>query len=184
MHSTWLKYKKFRFWASFTSGVNDESEGNGGSEDEDGYASYSDPGEDELEFELPEAAACKNSWESLPPSPPPSPPPFSHSPSPMDMLSDHLCSPSPPIMLMDDLNDVNFLVNLRLEAEMSLPIEPHIKHYPNIQASKCVCSHAPEHNHYHDQLHTADVDNPWMPFKSELDEHVAHRFIFENKNVS
>ncbi|KAE9397784.1 hypothetical protein BT96DRAFT_1034641 [Gymnopus androsaceus JB14] len=159
--------------ADVESPMNDESEGNGGSEDEDGYASYSDLGEDELEFELAEAAACENSWEPLPPSLPPSPPPFSCSPSPTDMLSDHSRSPSPPIMLMDDLNDVNFPVNPRLEAKMSLPAEPHIEHYPDIRAGKPVGSRAPEHDHYHDRLHAADVDNPWRPFKSELDWHVA-----------
>ena len=140
-----------------------------GRSDEDGYASYADLGDDELEFDA-ENARCENSWEpSLPPSPSPlsSPshnPSLSRSPLPIDLRGSDVesaRSPSPSTLLTDDDPNIDFPVNGRLEAEIMLPKQPYVQLYPNPHAG------APT------GCQTPDPQNPWHPFVSEIDWNVA-----------
>ncbi|KAE9387410.1 hypothetical protein BT96DRAFT_1005136 [Gymnopus androsaceus JB14] len=149
-----------------------------GRSDEDGYASYADLGDDELEFDA-ENARCENSWEpSLPPLPSPlsSPshnPSLSRSPSPINLLGSDVeaRSPSPSMLLTDDNPNVDFPVNRHLEAEITLPKQPYIQHYPNPHAGTPTGCQTPEHERYRNNL--SDPQNPWHPFVSEINWNIV-----------
>ncbi|THU87904.1 hypothetical protein K435DRAFT_680843 [Dendrothele bispora CBS 962.96] len=102
----------------------------------------------------------------------------SRSASPENLLSDsdnEIDTPSPKNFLSDSEDeDSDEFLNPRHEAESSLTEDPFIESYPNPQAGAPLASGLKSENErYLETLPGGTAENPWAPFKSEMDWAIA-----------